>query len=76
MIAKSHKCQAEVGFVITSFISEQTCTTGSAISTLLYSFRNPSVTKTLLCLQMANPRRSLEFRSEAKNVQDSIDFVN
>ena len=38
MITKSHDREAGVRFVITSLISDQNCTTRSAISTLLHSF--------------------------------------
>ena len=38
VITKSHDREAEGRFVITSLISDQNCTTRSAISTLLHSF--------------------------------------
>ena len=38
VITKSHDREAGVRFVITSLISDQNCTTRSAISTLLHSF--------------------------------------
>ena len=38
VITKSHDREAGVRFVITSLISDQNCTTRSAISTLLPSF--------------------------------------
>ena len=40
VITKSHDREAGVRFAITSLISDQNCTTRSAISTLLHSFLN------------------------------------
>ena len=54
LITKSHDREAGVRFVITSLISDQNCTTRSAISTLLHSFGNLQAA-TLVCLQKTRP---------------------